>query len=90
MHASLKREITGPIPLLPRRLVKYASLFTLLRDACILQWTTAIVGQINICQRYYDRATLHFLERSLGRIVTPADVLLKFLKLCVSETFAFI
>lgn len=43
------------------------------------------VGRINICQRYYDHATLHFLERSLSRTVTPADVLLKFLKLCVSD-----
>lgn len=43
------------------------------------------VERTNICQRYYDRATLYFLERSLSRTVTPANVLLKFLKLCVSD-----
>lgn len=42
MHAPLEREITGPTPPLPRRLVKYASPFTLSRDACILPRTTAI------------------------------------------------
>lgn len=29
------------------------------------------VGRINICQRYYDRATLHFLERPLSRTADP-------------------
>lgn len=40
------------------------------------------VERINICQRYYDRATLHFLEL-LSR--SFADVLLKFLEPCVSD-----
>lgn len=83
-----KREITGPTPSVAAATSRKIC-FPFHSIARRVYFTEGHhrhhVGRINICQRYYDRATLHFLERSLSRAVTPDDVLLKFLKLCVGN-----
>lgn len=76
MHAvgtrDYRYDVAAVVTTARRCLVKYASLFTLSRDACISPRTTTTtttiatthVGWINICQRYYNRARapLHFPE----------------------------